>query len=188
MGKQLDTLTPSLQDFIAEQKIFFVATAMNEGRINLSPKGIDTFRVIDEKKICWLNLTGSGNETATHILHNNRMTILFCAFEGPPKIVRLYGTAMVFHPQDPEFNARCSLFPEIPGTRQIFEMNVELVQISCGMGVPLMAFEGNRKELIEWAKGQGEEGLDKYRRKKNSTSLDGLSTGIQKEQKQNPGT
>lgn len=180
MGKQLHKLTVSLQDFIAEQKIFFVATAMSEGRINLSPKGIDTFRVLDEKKICWLNLTGSGNETATHVLHNNRMTILFCAFEGAPKIVRLYGTASVFHPGDQEFGALCTLFPEIPGTRQIFEMSVELVQISCGMGVPLMAFEGNRKELIEWAKGQGEEGLEAYRNKKNSISLDGLPTGIQK--------
>ncbi|MGB5377467.1 pyridoxamine 5'-phosphate oxidase family protein [Muriicola sp.] len=180
MGKQLHKLTVSLQDFIAEQKIFFVATAMSEGRINLSPKGIDTFRVLDEKKICWLNLTGSGNETATHVLHNNRMTILFCAFEGAPKIVRLYGTANVFHPGDPNFGALSSLFPEIPGTRQIFEMSVELVQISCGMGVPLMAFEGNRKELIEWAKGQGEEGLEAYRNKKNSISLDGLPTGIQK--------
>lgn len=180
MGKQLHKLTVSLQDFMAEQKIFFVATAMSEGRINLSPKGIDTFRVLDEKKICWLNLTGSGNETATHILHHNRMTILFCAFEGAPKIVRLYGKANVFHPGDQEFGALCTLFPEIPGTRQIFEMSVELVQISCGMGVPIMAFEGNRKELIDWAKGQGEEGLEAYRNKKNSISLDGLSTRIQK--------
>ena len=177
MGKQQHTLTPSLQDFIAEQKIFFVATAMKEGRINLSPKGIDTFRVLDEKKICWLNLTGSGNETATHVLHNNRMTILFCAFEGTPKIVRLYGTAKVFHPRDPEFGPLCSLFPEIPGSRQIFEMNLELVQISCGMGVPFMSYEGGRKELIEWAKEKGEDGLEDYRALKNTTSLDGLPTG-----------
>ena len=163
MGKQLHQLTPSLQDFIAKQKIFFVATAMKEGRINLSPKGIDTFRVLDEERICWLNLTGSGNETTTHILRNNRMTILFCAFEGAPKIVRLYGTAKVFHPGEPEFGAICSLFPEIPGTRQIFEMSIELVQISCGMGVPLMTYEGGRKELIEWAKNKGEEGLEEYR-------------------------
>lgn len=176
MGKQLLKLTTSLQEFIAQQKIFFVATAMNEGRINLSPKGIDTFRILDEKRICWLNLTGSGNETATHVLHNNRMTILFCAYEGPPKILRLYGTAEVFHPGDAKFNSMCSLFPEIPGTRQIFELDIDLVQISCGMGVPLMSYKGNREELVEWAREKGEKGLEEYRNLKNSTSLDGLPT------------
>jgi len=178
MGKRLQKLTTSVLEFIGQQKIFFVATAMNEGRINLSPKGIDTFRVLDEKKICWLNLTGSGNETATHVLHNNRMTILFCAFEGPPKILRLYGTAEVFHPGDDKFDSLCSLFPEIAGTRQIFEMDIELVQISCGMGVPLMSFRGDREELIQWAKEKGEKGLKEYRALKNSTSLDGFKTNF----------
>jgi hypothetical protein len=178
MGKQLQKLTPSLQKFISVQKIFFVATAMNKGRINISPKGIDTFRILDDKKICWLNLTGSGNETATHVLHDGRMTILFSAFEGPPKIVRLYGTASVLHPGDVEFGALSTLFPEIPGMRQIFDMTIELVQISCGMGVPLMTYESERDELIQWAREKGEAGLRDYRTKKNSTSLDGLPTEI----------
>lgn len=180
MGKQFHKLTPSLQEFISKQKIFFVATAMKEGRINLSPKGMDTFRVEDEHKVLWLNLTGSGNETATHILHNDRMTIMFCAFEGPPKIVRLYGKAKAYHPGNKRFGALICSFPQFPGTRQIFEMTIELVQISCGMGVPLMAYEKERDELIQWASEKGEEGLRDYRTKKNSTSLDGLPTEIHK--------
>ncbi len=114
MGKQLSKLTPSLQEFISAQKLFFVATAMKEGRINLSPKGMDTFRVKDEQTILWLNLTGSGNETATHLLHDHRITLMFCAFEGAPKIVRIYGKARVFHPRDPEFTKMALEFPETP--------------------------------------------------------------------------
>ncbi len=178
MGKRLSKLTPSLQEFISAQKLFFVATAMKEGRINLSPKGMDTFRVKDEQTILWLNLTGSGNETATHLLHDHRITLMFCAFEGAPKIVRIYGKARGFHPRDPEFTKMALEFPRLPGTRQVFEVKIELVQISCGMGVPLMAYESERDELLQWARAKGEEGLREYRAKKNTTSLDGLTTNI----------
>ncbi len=180
MGKQFQKVTPSVQEFISKQKIFFVATAMKEGHINLSPKGMDTFRVEDERKVLWLNLTGSGNETATHILHSDRMTLMFCAFEGPPKIVRLYGKASVYHPRDEKFAALIGKFPKLPGTRQIFEVTIDLVQISCGMAVPLMAYEGEREELVRWADDKGKEGLRDYRTKKNSFSLDGLPTEIHK--------
>ncbi len=176
MGRPSAVISESHREFISQQNIFFVATATGDEKINLSPKGIDTFRVTDPNKVVWLNLTGSGNETAAHVMHSGRMTIMFCAFEGPPNILRLYGQARVFHPEDPEFGSFISLFPDIPGTRQIFEMEVELVQISCGMGVPLMEFKGNRKELIQWAREKGEEGLREYRLKKNTTSLDGLPT------------
>ncbi|NNJ88874.1 MAG: pyridoxamine 5'-phosphate oxidase family protein [Eudoraea sp.] len=178
MGKQFQKLTPSLQEFISKQKIFFVATAMKEGHINLSPKGIDTFRVEDEYKVLWLNLTGSGNETATHLLHDERMTLMFCAFEGPPKIVRLYGTAKVYHPRDERFDTLVTSFPPIPGTRQIFELTIELVQTSCGMGVPVMPYKKERNELIEWAREKGQTGLTNYMKEKNTTSLEGFPTGI----------
>ena len=151
---------------------------MEGGRINVSPKGIDTFRVVDENRVVWLNLTGSGNETAAHVLHSDRMTIMFCAFEGPPNILRLYGKTTTYHPGDPGYEERIGLFPEIPGTRQLFEVEVDLVQTSCGMGVPLMDFRGHRKELIQWARDKGEDGLKDYMQKKNTTSLDGHPTGI----------
>lgn len=178
MGKQFKTLTPRLIDFIKEQPLFFVSTAMAEGRINLSPKGMDAFRVIDSGKIIWLNLTGSGNETATHLQHDPRMTIMFCAFEGNPLILRLYGKARVFHPRDPEYQQYISQFPDTPGSRQIMEMDIELVQTSCGFGVPMMEFKEDRTLLIDWAQDKGPEGLKDYLEAKNQVSLDGHETGI----------
>ena len=178
MGRTFTKISTAHREFIAEQKVFFVATAVKEGHINLSPKGIDTFRVLGDNRVLWLNLTGSGNETAAHVREFNRMTIMFCAFDGPPKILRLYGRARVLHAGDMGFDEMRALFPEIPGTRQLFEMEVERVQSSCGMGVPLMEFQGNRKDLIQWAKDLGKEGLQDYRSKKNTTSLDGLPTGL----------
>ncbi len=151
---------------------------MEEGRINLSPKGIDTFRVVDKNRVVWLNLTGSGNETAAHIRHSGRMTLMFCAFDGPPNILRLYGKAVAYHPGDAGYEERIGLFPEIPGTRQLFEVEVNLVQTSCGMGVPLMDFKGHREDLVRWARDKGEEGLEEYKQKKNMTSLDGHPTGL----------
>lgn len=178
MGRQFSKISETHREFITEQKVFFVATAMKDGRINLSPKGIDTFRIVDDHKVIWLNLTGSGNETAAHVQQDGRMTIMFCAFEGSPNILRLYGKAKAYHHREAAFVDMLKLFPDIPGTRQLFEMDVELVQTSCGMGVPLMEFRGNRKELIHWAKDLGEDGLNEYWQKKNTTSLDGLPTGI----------
>ncbi|NME71606.1 pyridoxamine 5'-phosphate oxidase family protein [Flammeovirga aprica] len=178
MGKKLDFITPELQTFIESQKMFFVGTAADEGRVNISPKGMDSFRVIDQNKIVWLNLTGSGNETAAHLLINNRMTIMFCAFEGKPLILRLYGTANIYHQRDEQFHQYADLFPENIGTRQIIEMDVDLVQTSCGFGVPLMDYKEDRTILNDWAKKQGEDKIKDYWKEKNSKSIDGFETKI----------
>lgn len=178
MGKKLEAITPELKEFIEHQKIFFVGTAANDGRINVSPKGTDSFRVIDKNKIAWLNLTGSGNETAAHILRNPRMTIMFCAFEGKPLILRLYGTAQIYHNRDEEFRHYAILFPENPGARQIIEMNVDLVQTSCGFGVPFMEFKEERSTLNSWAEKQGLEKIESYWKDKNTQSIDGFDTNI----------
>lgn len=178
MGKRLEAITPDLQDFIEQQKIFFVGTAMKEGRVNISPKGMDTFRVLGANEILWLNLTGSGNETATHLLESNRMTIMFCAFEGKPLILRLYGTAKIYHERDEEFSTYIKHFPEIAGSRQVILMDVDLVQTSCGFAVPFMDFKEERTVLKTWAEKQGIEGIKKYHKEKNSISLDGHQTGI----------
>ena len=172
----LKEITPSLKEFIENQKIFFTGTAATEGRVNISPKGIDTFRVIDSNKIVWLNLTGSGNETAAHLIQNNRMTIMFCSFEEAPLILRLYGNANIYHTEDKEFNQYINLFEEIAGSRQIIEMEVDLVQTSCGYAVPFLDFKEERNQLNSWAGEQGSERLEKYWKEKNSLSIDGFKT------------
>lgn len=178
MGKRLESITPELEEFINHQKIFFAATAMETGRVNLSPKGMDTFRVLNANRVMWLNLTGSGNETATHLQHNDRITIMFCAFEGKPMILRLYGTAKVYHERDPDWNEHISRFPKMTGSRQIIDIEVELIQTSCGFAVPFMDYNSERTVLKEWAEKQGEEKLVEYRKNKNTVSLDGHETGI----------
>ncbi|MFD2203348.1 pyridoxamine 5'-phosphate oxidase family protein [Shivajiella indica] len=178
MGKKLEFITNELKGFIEDQKIFFVGTAACDGRVNVSPKGTDSFRVIDKNKIIWLNLTGSGNETAAHLLKNNRMTIMFCAFEGKPLILRLYGTAKIFHKRDIEFDSYVSLFPKNIGARQIIEMDVDLVQTSCGFAVPYMDFKEERTTLNDWSEKQGEEKIKDYWKNKNLTSIDGFETNI----------
>lgn len=178
MGKKLESISPELKEFIENQKIFFVGTAAEEGRVNVSPKGTDSFRVIDANRIVWLNLTGSGNETAAHLLKSNRMTILFCAFEGKPLILRLYGTAKIYHRRDPDYDGYIGLFPENTGARQIIEMEVDLVQTSCGFAVPFLDFKEERQTLNSWSAKQGEEGIRNYWNEKNTRSLDGFETGI----------
>ena len=178
MGKQLEQITPALQDFIRNQKVFFVATAMKEGRVNVSPKGMDTFRILGPNRIVWLNLTGSGNETATHLRESDRMTIMFCAFEGKPMILRLYGSAKVYHQRDEEYQQHIHLFPAILGSRQIIDMAVDLVQTSCGFAVPFMDFREERTQLKVWTEKKGEERLKEYWKDRNSISLDGHETGI----------
>src|SRR5690606_1382659 len=157
MGKKLEHITEELKNFIKTQKIFFVGTAMKEGRVNISPKGMDTFRILGPNKIIWLNLTGSGNETATHLQENDRMTIMFCAFEGKPLILRLYGNARIFHERDSAYSEYIELFPTIAGSRQIIEMEIDLVQTSCGFAVPFMDFKEERTQLKSWAEKQGKE-------------------------------
>lgn len=178
MEKIFTEIISEYKEFILNQKIFFVGTAANEGRVNISPKGMDTFRVIDSNKIVWLNLTESGNETAAHLIKNSRMTILFCAFEGEPLILRLYGKAKIYHKRDVSYHQYIVLFPKIAGSRQLIEMEVDLVQKSCGFAVPFMDFKEERTQLRSWAEKQGKERLNKYRAEKNIKSIDNFETGI----------
>lgn len=178
MGQRFPSLADKHIEFIAAQKMFFVATAMETGRVNLSPKGADSFRVLDPRRAVWLNLTGSGNETATHLSRNPRMTVMFCAFEGAPSILRLYGIARAIHRNDPEWTDFDQLFPASPGARQLVDLRIELVQTSCGFQVPLYEYLGDRTLLDDWAKNKGEEGIRAYWAEKNLLSMDGLETGI----------
>ena len=178
MGKQFDALNDQHKAFIAEQKLFFVATAASQGRVNVSPKGMDSLRVIDSRKLVWLNVTGSGNETAAHVVSNPRMTIMFAAFEGKPLILRVYGEARAVHRQDEDWRALSALFPSTPGARQFFVLDIELVQNSCGMAVPLFDYVGERNLLSQWAEKKGESGIEAYWREKNQASIDGLPTHI----------
>jgi hypothetical protein len=178
MSKIYTKITTRLQKFIEAQKIFFVATAPNSGRINLSPKGMDSFRVIDENRVLWLNVTGSGNETAAHLLENNRITIMFCSYEGAPNILRLYGKGKEIKEGDTSWSELISLFPKTPGTRQIFDITIETAQTSCGMSIPFFDYKGERNELNDWAEERGKEGIKQYWEDKNQTSIDGLPTKI----------
>ena len=178
MGKKLLKITTDLQDFIKNQKIFFVGTAAEDGRVNVSPKGHDTLRVLSANKLVWLNLTGSGNETAAHLLKNDRMTIMFCAFEGKPLILRLYGHAKIYHERDKKFHDYITLFKENTGSRQIIELNVDLVQTSCGYSIPFMDFKEERGQLNSWSKKQGKEKIEAYWKEKNTKSIDGFETNI----------
>ena len=178
MAKFYDKLTSRLQEFIKNQKIFFVATAPKNGRINLSPKGMDSLRVVDENRILWLNVTGSGNETAAHLLENDRITIMMCSFEGAPNILRIYGKGKAIHPNDQEWDTVIHLFPETPGTRQIFDIRVESAQTSCGMSIPFFDYKGEREQLNDWAKEKGEDGIEQYWEDRNLTSIDGKPTGL----------
>jgi hypothetical protein len=178
MGKRLPAITSELKAFIEKQKMFFVGTARNEGTVNISPKAMDSLRVIDANKVVWLNLTGSGNETSTHLLENDRMTIMFMAFDGKPLILRLYGTAKAYHPRDLEYKDYISMFPKDAGSRQIMIMQVNLVQTSCGYSIPLMEFKEDRDILTSWSEKQGEERIKDYWKEKNTVSLDGHETHI----------
>lgn len=173
-------LNDTLRAFIKRQPVFFVATAGRDGRVNVSPKGMDTLRVVDDSRIDWLNLSGSGNETAAHLRDQNRMTLMFCAFEGEAMILRVYGQADIIHPRDSEWQDAAADFPEIAGSRQIFIMSIDLVQISCGTGVPIMKFVESRaeKELVPYYEKMGPDGVRDYWHRKNLRSIDGWNTGI----------
>ena len=180
MGVNTDRLTQSFTDFIEKQKVFFVATAAANGRVNMSPKGLDSLRVIDKQHIVWLSVTGSGNETAAHLLQNPRMTLMFCAFEGQHLILRVYGTANAVHARDAEWGELYKLFPDYAGARSIFKMTIDLVTTSCGSGVPEMSLVRTRAEtdLVPWYAEMGEAGVERFWRKKNIHSLDGDPTGL----------
>ena len=178
MGQQFNALSEKHIQFIAEQKIFFVGTACADSRVNVSPKGMDSLRVISNTRVAWLNVTGSGNETAAHVQQDPRMTIMFCAFDGSPLILRLYGTAKVYHTGDAEWNTLYPLFSPLPGARQIFEMTLDLVQSSCGMAVPYLSYDGEREQLSDWATKKGDDGIKQYWEDKNQLSIDGTPTNI----------
>jgi hypothetical protein len=178
MGQQYSEISDKLKLFIKDQKMFFVGTATSDSRVNISPKGMDSLKVLSKNRVVWLNVTGSGNETSAHIQENNRMTIMFTAFEGKPMILRLYGKAKVVHKNNSEWSELFSLFQPIPGARQIFDLTVDLVQTSCGMAVPFFDYVEERELLKNWATKQGEEGLKEYWQKNNQESLDGKPTNI----------
>ncbi len=180
MSEKFNQLSQKHIDFINNQQLYFVATAADQGLVNLSPKGMDSLRVISPYKVLWLNLTGSGNETAAHLLENKRMTIMFCSFQKQPLILRLYGKANVLHKNDPDWEKQAGLFPQYLGARQIFELDIEMVQTSCGFAVPLYQFQQQRETLLKSAEKKGVQGLKEYWQQKNSQSLDGKPTGITK--------
>lgn len=178
MGQKFLALSDQHIQFISEQKVYFVGTAAEKGSVNLSPKGGDSLRVINSKEIAWLNLTGSGNESASHVLSNPRMTLMFCAFEGKPLILRTYGKAKVLHQTDNKWDEYSSKFPISVAARQIFVLDISLVQSSCGMSVPYFSYDGDRDDLANWSKKQGREGIEKYWAKKNQKSIDGFESEI----------
>ena len=180
MSKIHTEITDKLSTFIEQQKIFFVATAAQQGRVNISPKGMDSLRVLNEKRVIWLNLTGSGNETSAHLQQANRITIMFCSFSCTPMILRLYGMAREVTREDSQWETLHSLFKPLQGCRQIFDIEVDLVQTSCGTGVPLFEYIDDRDQLNSWAIKKGEQGIRKYWEDKNQLSLDGFPTNIMK--------
>lgn len=160
------------------QHLFFVGTAGTDGHINVSPKGLDTLRIIDPNCLIWLNLTGSGNETAAHVLENGRMTLMFCSFDEHPLILRVYGHTKTIHPRDEAWNLHMRRFEQHAGARQFFQLKVDEVMTSCGFGVPLYEFKKEREALSQWADHKGPAGIEKYWNDKNRRSLDGKPTGI----------
>ena len=178
MAKFYTELNEELSAFIARQHVFFTATATGEGHINLSPKGMNSLRCIDNKTVAYLDVTGSGNETAAHVLADGRITLMFCSFDTQPLILRLYGHGRVLRPRDSEWPQRLALFEPLPGARQIMVIDIESVQTSCGYGVPRFKLIGERDTLSRWAEKKGPEGLQDYWREKNQISIDGLPTRL----------
>ena len=178
MGKQFSKIEEQHRTLIEGQKIFFVASAAPKGRINVSPKGMGTFRVLGANEVAYLDCTGSGSETRAHLVASpdKRLTIMFCAFVGPPAILRLYGQGRSLMRGTPEYGAMVHHFEEIPGARQIVRLEVDLVQVSCGMGVPLFDYKEDRQSLVRYWINQGADNLRKYWGLKNMASIDGLPT------------
>ncbi len=176
MGRTFASVEPAQAEFLARQPVFFIATAPSGdgGHVNLSPKGYDTLRVLDPNTVAYLDLTGSGVETIAHARQNGRITIMACAFDTPPMIVRVYGRGEVVTPAEDRFGDLVARFPVLPGTRAVVLVHVERVSTSCGYGVPVMALQGERPMLTEWAERRGAEGVAEYRAERNATSIDGL--------------
>jgi hypothetical protein len=182
MAKFFETITPAIREFIGVQHMFFVASAPldGSGHVNISPKGYDSFRILSETQVAYMDLTGSGNETSAHISEagNGRITIMFCAFDGPPNIVRLFGKGRTVLPQDAEWGSLIAHFTPELGTRQIIVVDLHMTQTSCGYSVPFMDYVGERDTLTRFAEAKGEEGIVEYRREKNSLSIDKMPTPL----------
>jgi hypothetical protein len=176
MGQTYDGIDDRLAAFLTAQHVFFVGTAPagDDGHVNVSPKGMDSFRILDPTTVAYLDLTGSGVETIAHLRQNGRITLLFCAFEGPPKIVRLYGRGAAVLADDGEFAALAARFPSPPGIRAIIRVHLERIADSCGYAVPTYRYLGERNQLVAWAERKGSDGLVAYRRERNARSIDGL--------------
>lgn len=177
MAKTYPTLTPQLKDWISRQPLYFLASAplASDGHVNLSPRGLDSLRITGDNELVLLDLTGSGNETAAHLLENGRLTVMLCAFSGDPKILRLYGQGRVIQPNHADWDQYRQLFAaDLPGLRQLFHVSLNRIQTSCGFGVPLMELVGQRDTLFKWAQKKGPDGIVQYHRDKNSRSIDGL--------------
>lgn len=176
MSKTYPAIDAELRQWIEQQPVFFVASAplARNGHINLSPRGLDSLRILGEHEVLILDLTGSGNETAAHLLENGRLTLMFCSFGIEPRILRLYGTGEVVLPGATHWSAMRNNFADLPGVRQIFHVRVERIQTSCGFGVPRLDFVSQRDTLLDWAIKKGEAGVTAYQEQKNHTSIDGL--------------
>lgn len=180
MGKTSKFIEPQHKEFIEKQHLFFVSTAplSASGHINLSPKGLDSFRVLSPNLVGYMDIIGSGNETSAHILENSRISFMFCAFDGPPNILRLYGKGRTILPVDAAWEELSKQFTILASTRQIIVADIFQVQTSCGFGIPYYEYNGERDHSFKWAESKGAEGLENYKKEKNMISLDGLPTAM----------
>ena len=180
MAKSYPHLTDEFMDWIRQQPLYFVATAplQSDGHVNVSPKGLDSLRVLGPTQVAYLDLTGSGNETSAHIAENGRITLMWCAVAGAPRILRIYGQGEVVLPNTDRWRELVPHFTLLPGARQIIVVRAERVVTSCGFGVPLLSYEGERDMLTRWAEKKGPDGLDSYQQQKNQRSIDGLITPL----------
>ena len=175
---KFEGLNDNHKSFIENQKMFFVGTAAKSGRVNIALKGSDTLLVLGPNRIVWLDLTGAENETAAHLLDIPRMTLMWCSFDSKPMVLRAYGDAVSVHSRDAEWDELSALFPKLPGTRQVYDLKVDFVLKSCGFGVPLYEYLGERETLRKWAERKGEDGLTEAWEEYNRFSLDGKPTNL----------
>jgi Pyridoxamine 5'-phosphate oxidase len=176
MGSVYPEIDDGLREFISAQHIYFVASAplAEEGHINVSPKGLDSLRILGPREVAYLDLTGSGIETVAHVRENGRLTLMFCAFQGRPRIVRLQGRARIVEPGEADWDRLAGNFPGYTSSRSIVLLDVERIADSCGYGVPLYEYAGERTQLLAWADRKGADGVAEYKSKKNRQSIDGL--------------
>ncbi len=176
MGKPYEQLDEKLIDFIGRQHVFFVGSTPNDpdGHLNISPKGLDTFRILGPRTVAYQDLAGSGIETVAHLRENRRLTIMFCAFEGAPMILRLHGRGRIVEPGDPEWDDLVERFPSQPGTRSVVVLDLDRIADSCGFAVPVYEYRRERTQLADWSRHKGPAGLEQYKAAKNRNSIDGL--------------